>query len=163
MLEARISMQRPRIVSDWLIERASSKAEPSTPLKVTDTGRVASHYYIRHETVEGFNQALLSHMADEDVLHALCGAHEFEQLKVRDDEIGELEKLQRRFCPIKVASISSCIIFASLGIVRPKRIRKSSNVPARTTQSDFCSASLLERFNHSGLSGGTVPRPIPLV
>jgi hypothetical protein len=68
-----------------------------------------------------------------------------------------------RFWPISVASISSWMIFASAGIVWPKRIRKSSSVPASRMQSIRSRASRRDRFRNSGSSGDTVPRPMPLV
>ncbi len=59
--------------------------------------------------------------------------------------------------------MSSWMIFASVGIVAPKRMRKSSRVPASTMQSICFIASRRERFRNSGESGGTVPRPMPFV
>ena len=55
------------------------------------------------------------------------------------------------------------MIFASGGIVLPNAMRKSSSVPARSTQSLPFSASRRERFRNSGESGGIVPRPMPFV
>jgi activating signal cointegrator complex subunit 3 len=52
-------------------------------LAVTDLGRVASHYYIKHGTIEAFNSMLTSHMSESEALHVLCSSAEFDQLKVR--------------------------------------------------------------------------------
>ncbi|KAG7396337.1 hypothetical protein PHYBOEH_002472 [Phytophthora boehmeriae] len=76
---------------------------------VTAMGRVASHFYIQHQSIETFNDLLdnkSSHKDadDEDdlpwdkVLLVLCSSTEFEQLKSREEEMPELEKLKRRFC-----------------------------------------------------------------
>jgi len=63
-------------------------------LAVTDLGRVASHYYIKHQTIVAFNSMLRAHMADEEALHVLCSSSEFDQLKVRPEEVSEIEKLR---------------------------------------------------------------------
>lgn len=76
--------------------------ETSGNLAVTDTGRVASHFYIRYDTVETFNEILSATMNDSQVLNAICRAQEFENVKVRDDELTELDGLKSRACPITV-------------------------------------------------------------
>lgn len=38
-------------------------------LAVTDLGRVASHYYIKHGTIQAFNAMLNSHLSESDALH----------------------------------------------------------------------------------------------
>lgn len=81
-------------------------------LAPTDLGRVASHFYVSHETVVLWNE-LLSQLSmgaavsDADweevyaaVLHAVSCATEFEQMRSRQEESKELESLQRDACPI---------------------------------------------------------------
>lgn len=47
-----------------------SRYDPhSGNLGVTDLGRVASHYYIKHGTIECFNSMLNPHLSDVDALH----------------------------------------------------------------------------------------------
>jgi phosphopantothenoylcysteine synthetase/decarboxylase len=41
-----------------------------------------SHYYIRYESVEAFNELLDEHMSERDALNCLCSAKEFEEVKV---------------------------------------------------------------------------------
>ncbi|KAF4322230.1 hypothetical protein BBO99_00002272 [Phytophthora kernoviae] len=83
--------------------------EVKTAFAVTSMGRVASHFYIQHQSIETFNDLLdnkASHKDadDEDdlpwdkVLLVLCSSTEFEQLKSREEEMPELEKLKRKFC-----------------------------------------------------------------
>eukprot|EP00002_Diphylleia_rotans_P001075 TRINITY_DN10590_c0_g1_i1.p1 TRINITY_DN10590_c0_g1~~TRINITY_DN10590_c0_g1_i1.p1 ORF type:complete len:1715 (+),score=334.69 TRINITY_DN10590_c0_g1_i1:82-5226(+) len=68
---------------------------------VTDLGRIASHYYVDYLTIKKFNELLNPQMTEEDVLFALSQAHEFENIKLRDDEMDELKmlELQSRFIP----------------------------------------------------------------
>lgn len=51
-----------------------------------DLGRTASHYYIKYDTVEVFNEVIRndgSIMNDTDIFSMVSKAQEFEQLKVR--------------------------------------------------------------------------------
>ena len=43
--------------------------ERSGQLYVTELGRVASHYYIRHSSIVAFNDMLKPHMSEAEVLH----------------------------------------------------------------------------------------------
>lgn len=64
-------------------------------LAVTDLGRIASHYYIKHGTIQAFNAMLTSHLSESDALHVLCSAAEFDQLKVRPEELTEIDTLKK--------------------------------------------------------------------
>ncbi|KAF1778750.1 P-loop containing nucleoside triphosphate hydrolase [Phytophthora cactorum] len=89
-----------------------SDQEGKIAFAVTSMGRVASHFYIQHTSIETFNDLLDSKAGqkgeDEDdldwekVLLVLCSSNEFEQLKSREEEMPELEKLKRRFCRFDV-------------------------------------------------------------
>uniref|UniRef100_A0A182QHM2 Activating signal cointegrator 1 complex subunit 3 n=1 Tax=Anopheles farauti TaxID=69004 RepID=A0A182QHM2_9DIPT len=71
-------------------------------LNVTDLGRTASHFYIKYDTVEVFNEMLKPIMTDADILQMMANAHEFQQLKVRDDEMDELDELTQICCEVPV-------------------------------------------------------------
>uniref|UniRef100_A0A182M3Z2 Activating signal cointegrator 1 complex subunit 3 n=1 Tax=Anopheles culicifacies TaxID=139723 RepID=A0A182M3Z2_9DIPT len=71
-------------------------------LNVTDLGRTASHFYIKYDTVEVFNEMLKPIMTDADILQMMSNAHEFQQLKVRDDEMDELDDLTQVCCEVPV-------------------------------------------------------------
>lgn len=74
-------------------------------LGVTDLGRIASHYYIKHTTIESFNRMLAPHLSDPDAIHVLCSSSEFDSLKVRPEELTEIDKLQKStFMRVKVAA-----------------------------------------------------------
>lgn len=64
-------------------------------LGITDLGRIASHYYLKYDTVEIFNELNKPIMTEAEILAMISHAQEFEQLKVRDDETNELEELMR--------------------------------------------------------------------
>ncbi len=71
-------------------------------LNFVDLGRTASHFYIKYDTVERFNDILLPVMAMDGILMMISNASEFEQLKVRDEELDELDDLNRENCWLKV-------------------------------------------------------------
>ncbi|KYM94799.1 Activating signal cointegrator 1 complex subunit 3 [Cyphomyrmex costatus] len=62
-------------------------------LNATDLGRIASHYYLKYDTVEIFNELQKFVMTETEILAMISHAQEFEQLKVRDDEVAELDEL----------------------------------------------------------------------
>jgi activating signal cointegrator complex subunit 3 len=70
----------------------------------TDLGRLASHYYITYETVMLFNSAFLPAMTEADLISLVSSSKEFENLKIRDEEIFELEQLQNDYCMCTVGS-----------------------------------------------------------
>lgn len=60
-------------------------------LSATDLGRTASHFYIKYDTIENFNEMFKALMPEPEILAMLSLSQEFEQVKVREDEIPELE------------------------------------------------------------------------
>lgn len=62
-------------------------------LHSTDLGRVASQYYIKYDTVEIFNEFLRQVMNEADIFAIISQSSEFKQLKVRDEEMNELDEL----------------------------------------------------------------------
>lgn len=51
-------------------------------LAVTDLGRAASHFYISHESVFRFNDAMMPTLPDAAAVNLVCLASEFDQVKV---------------------------------------------------------------------------------
>lgn len=50
--------------------------------EISDLGRTASHFYIKHATVEVFNELMAEVMTEADILSMIAQSQEFEQLKV---------------------------------------------------------------------------------
>lgn len=67
--------------------------ERTGDLSATDLGRIASHFYLKYDTVEIFNEQQKHVMNEAEILAMISHAQEFEQLKVRDDEVEELDQL----------------------------------------------------------------------
>ncbi|TSK34894.1 Activating signal cointegrator 1 complex subunit 3 [Bagarius yarrelli] len=69
----------------------------------TDLGRTASHFYIKYNTIETFNDLFNAQKTEADILSIVSKAEEFEQVKVRDEEMEELEQLLSSFCELPAA------------------------------------------------------------
>lgn len=70
-------------------------------MNITDLGRTASYFYIKYDTVETFNELMKPFMTQAEILAMISQAQEFQQLKVRDDEMEELDELKNAYCKIK--------------------------------------------------------------
>ena len=74
-------------------------------IRSTALGRVASHFYVDHGTVETFadpTTGVCEYMADADILGLVGMASEFSGVKVRQEELEELDALQREGCEVDV-------------------------------------------------------------
>ncbi|XP_061919735.1 activating signal cointegrator 1 complex subunit 3 [Entelurus aequoreus] len=69
----------------------------------TDLGRTSSHFYIKYNTIETFNEHFNSQRTEGDILSIVSKAEEFEQLKVRDEEMEELEQMLCNYCELPAA------------------------------------------------------------
>eukprot|EP00879_Flechtneria_rotunda_P031132 GHRR01033984.1.p1 GENE.GHRR01033984.1~~GHRR01033984.1.p1 ORF type:complete len:725 (+),score=211.87 GHRR01033984.1:283-2457(+) len=63
---------------------------------VTELGRVASHFYIRYQSIIVFNERLKEHVSWADVLGMISLSSEFENIMVREEELPEVENLIRQ-------------------------------------------------------------------
>ncbi|ESK97545.1 activating signal cointegrator 1 complex subunit 3 [Moniliophthora roreri MCA 2997] len=61
---------------------------------VTDLGRIAAKYYIRHQSIQTFNKEFRPKMSEADVLRVLSMSTEFDQIQTRESEIKELMSLK---------------------------------------------------------------------
>ena len=68
--------------------------ERSGQLYQTESGRIASHFYIKVKSMETFDAHLRPNMQMPDILHMVAHADEFETISPREDEMPELETLR---------------------------------------------------------------------
>ncbi|XP_053615369.1 activating signal cointegrator 1 complex subunit 3 [Plodia interpunctella] len=76
--------------------------ERTGDLNITDLGRSASHYYITCETMEVFNSMVRKSMTQGEVLQMLTRCSDFQQLKVRKEELTELWQLKDHYCELRI-------------------------------------------------------------
>jgi len=65
----------------------------SGTFQVTDLGKVASHYYITHQTMAVYNEYLKPNMSDIELFRVFSLSSEFKHMSVREEEKVELAKL----------------------------------------------------------------------
>ncbi|ORX42129.1 Sec63-domain-containing protein [Piromyces finnis] len=63
-----------------------------------DLGRIASLFYINNETIEIINEKMKKVMTEADIIGMICHSKEFENVKLREEELTELEKLEKFAC-----------------------------------------------------------------
>ena len=63
---------------------------------------------LRNESIATFNDLLDQNVSpnDADVLHVMCCADEFENIRVRPEELDEMDRVKKESCPIKVSLIT---------------------------------------------------------
>lgn len=70
--------------------------------QVTELGRIASHYYCTHETMQIYNQLLKPTLTEIELFRVFSLSCEFKNITVREEEKLELQKLMERVpIPIK--------------------------------------------------------------
>ncbi|CAL8464110.1 g3645 [Coccomyxa elongata] len=104
--DQRLEGRRKQLITDAArkLERCRMARfdERSGQLYVTELGRVASHFYIRHKSIVAFNELLKPHMTESEFLAMLAQSSEFENMAVREEELPELDNLVRSACPFEV-------------------------------------------------------------
>ncbi|CAG4955228.1 unnamed protein product [Parnassius apollo] len=76
--------------------------ERTGDLNITDLGRTASHYYITRDTMEVFNSMVRKSMTQGYVVEMLTRCSDFQQLKVRKEELTELWNLKDQYCELRI-------------------------------------------------------------
>ena len=71
-------------------------------LAVADLGRTASHYYITHETIDMYNRGMQPWINEAQALKLVSESAEFAQVKVRDEDMKEMDKLEKDACQLEV-------------------------------------------------------------
>ena len=106
-------------------------------LAVTDMGRVASHFYIQNESIATFNELLarMPHADEAQLLHVICSACEFVNVKVRQEELKEIDEMKARYCPLTLhatvddsAGKSNVLLQSYINRVRPKSFTLTSDI-----------------------------------
>lgn len=74
----------------------------SGQLVATELGRIASHFYLTHQTIQTYNQLLKPNLSEIELFRVFSLSGEFRHVTVREEEKLELQKLMERVpIPIK--------------------------------------------------------------
>ncbi|KAG9317584.1 Sec63-domain-containing protein [Chiua virens] len=68
---------------------------------IKDVGRIAAKYYIRHQSIEVYQELLRAQMTEGDILNMLSKSTEFDQIQLRESETKELKNLSN-FIPCDI-------------------------------------------------------------
>jgi len=71
-------------------------------LAATDLGRTASHFYIRFESIEIYNEKFLATVTEADLFALVSMSSEFENIKIREEELSELDAMLEDVCVCQV-------------------------------------------------------------
>lgn len=75
-------------------------------LSATENGRIAAHFYIQSESISTFNEMLQfrTHPDDADLLRAIASSTEFKNMRLRQEEGEDLEKIlgDGKICPFDI-------------------------------------------------------------
>ncbi|KAK9453183.1 Sec63 Brl domain-containing protein [Dipodascopsis uninucleata] len=77
--------------------------ERTGALTAKDVGRIASEFYLLHNSIEIFNTMLKPRATEADALAMLSMSGEFDGLKSRNEEADELTSLRDKYVPCQVA------------------------------------------------------------
>jgi activating signal cointegrator complex subunit 3 len=79
--------------------------EDSGNLSATARGRVAAGFYVNAESVAIFNEGLDRNVSptDSDLARLICSADEFKNMKMRQEELSELDTLAKTTCPLDMS------------------------------------------------------------
>ena len=72
--------------------------ERTGELTSKNLGRIASNFYISHQSVQTFNRTMRPRMTEADALSMLSMSTEFDNIKIRNEEYIELKKIHDEQC-----------------------------------------------------------------
>ncbi|CAI2201401.1 9152_t:CDS:2, partial [Funneliformis geosporum] len=76
--------------------------EDTDYFEIQDIGRIASNYYITYKSMEIFNDKLKVQNKEANILSIISQSSEFADLKSREEEAKELERLKENACPCQI-------------------------------------------------------------
>tara|TARA_B110000305_G_C19266854_1_gene552367 strand:- start:2 stop:409 length:408 start_codon:yes stop_codon:yes gene_type:complete len=99
---------------------------------------------------------------DSELFHIICSACEFENVKVRAEEIDEMDELTRKFCPLKLKadvsdSAGKCCVLMQTFISQSPRLTSFtliSDMNYVVSNAGRVSRALFEMCMRRGMAGG---------
>ncbi|EDQ88536.1 uncharacterized protein MONBRDRAFT_26326, partial [Monosiga brevicollis MX1] len=119
-------------------------------LNSTDMGRIASHFYIRVESIETFNELNKNVMTEADILAMVSRSQEFEQIKSRDEEMDEL----------KLLLDDACVLHPVKGGIENTYGKVNILLQAYISQAPIYSFSLISDMNYVAQNAGRILRAL---
>lgn len=95
LIEARMC----RMIDSNRHNEGSHENKSNIEIEATDLGRIASHFYIKYETIMRYNEILADkhdQLEPHEILGLIAEAQEFQQIKFREEEAQELDHLRQK-------------------------------------------------------------------
>lgn len=129
-------------------------------LSMTNNGRVAAHFYVQAESIIVFRDLFEKTVAptDTDLCRVICSATEFRQMKVREEELDELQQLVRKVCPLKIKGAG--LDDAGHGLVTDAADKAFVLMQAYISRTKINSFTLISDMNYIASNAGRVARAV---
>ena len=122
----------------------------TTNMNTTDTGIVASHFYVKYASLELYNELVHPAMSEADCFEVVARSSEFENVQARDEENQELVKLLTNACPIKIKTQA----IEGEGIVIDQIAKVNILLQAYISKAEVDGFALVADMNHVVQSAG---------
>jgi activating signal cointegrator complex subunit 3 len=128
----------------------------TTNMNTTDTGIVASHFYVKYASLELYNELVHPAMSEADCFEVVARSSEFENVQARDEENQELVKLLTNACPVKIKTQA----IEGEGIVIDQIAKVNILLQAYISKAEVDGFALVADMNHVVQSAGRIFRAL---
>jgi activating signal cointegrator complex subunit 3 len=111
-------------------------------LRPTNYGRIASFYYISHQTMKYFHDHFERNMVEADILNLISNASEFQHIQVRNDELDELDRLHEEYSQFEFNLDPSDVVFKVLVLIQANISRAKIRVSSLVSDCEFIMQSV---------------------
>lgn len=125
-------------------------------MNTTETGIVASHYYVKYASLELYNQHVHPAMSEGDVFDVVARSAEFENIQVRDEERQELLHLLADCTQVKIKMQE----MEGEGILLDERTKVNILLQAYISRAQVDGFALVADMNHITQSAGRIFRAL---
>lgn len=135
--------------------------QDSGNLAAIETGRIAAQYYIQAESISTFVDMLRRHsVTDSYLLEMVSSASEFEQMKLRQEELKELEELvaNDNITPLKIRGAG--MDDAGHSLITDSRDKVFVLIQAFVSRANIKSFTLVSDVNYIAANAGRVARAL---
>jgi activating signal cointegrator complex subunit 3 len=146
----------------WLDENKMIRYAESGNLAATERGRVASNFYVQSESVAVFGEKMdmLYTTKDADILRIVSAASEFKNMRVRQEEQVELEKLMKDSdtCPMHLSGAG--LDDAGKGLITGTADKTFVLMQAYISRAKVSSFTLMSDVNYISANAGRIARAL---
>jgi activating signal cointegrator complex subunit 3 len=127
-------------------------------LAATEYGRTAAQFYVQAESVATFNELMeRGSPTYPDLFRIICSANEFKNMKVRQEELDELQKIAGT-CPLELAGAG--LDDAGKGLITSATDKAFIMMQAYISRAKVNSFTLISDVNYISANGGRIARAL---